>query len=289
MKTRAILAAIAIVSSGLTAATARGPEPAPAHQPEAPARPAPAEAKAAPRAKPSKAQTPEEESLPSVPDILKMLREGNARWAANTPMNPASDPARRADLASSGQKPFVTVLTCADSRIPVERIFDRGVGEIFAVRIAGNVAGDDEVGTVEYALLHLNTPLLIVMGHTKCGAVAAAMSEVQLHGKLEGLIDHIRPAVARARRNNPDADNATLAAIAVRENVWQTVYDLLKNSSEVRELVEEHKVTIIGAVCDVATGKVEFMGEHPWQQEILGALDHAAPASPATAAVPEGH
>ena len=107
---------------------------------------------------------------------LKMLQEGNQRWVMDKDENPNTDPSRRAMLAEKGQKPFVTILTCADSRLPVERIFDRGVGEVFVVRVAGNVAGTSETGTIEYAVGHIKTPLLVVMGHTKCGAVAAAAS-----------------------------------------------------------------------------------------------------------------
>ncbi|MFZ4576372.1 MAG: carbonic anhydrase, partial [Phycisphaerales bacterium] len=172
---------------------------------------------------------------------------------------------------------FVTVLTCADSRLPVERIFDRGVGDVFVVRVAGNVAGDSETGTIEYGVEHLNTPLLVVMGHTKCGAVAAAASGAQLHGKLAGLIDHIGPAVERARKNNPAADDAQIAQLAITENVWQTVYDLYKSSPEVLEKVENGELKVVGALCDISTGKVEWLGEHPWQSELLTALK-AAPA-----------
>lgn len=239
-------------------------------------------------------------------DALAALQEGNARWVTGQPINPNIEPSRRAFVADKGQKPFVTVLTCADSRLPVERIFDRGVGEVFVVRVAGNIAGNSETGTIEYGLGHLNTPLLVVMGHTKCGAVAAAASGAQLHGALGKLVATISPAVDRAKRNNPGAEGGELAAFAIRENVWQSVFDLYK-SPEIRGLVTQGKVKVVGAVCDISTGKVEWLGEHPWQSELMDALtkresgekapvvqapehdDHAAPAEPAGHPAPAGH
>lgn len=214
---------------------------------------------------------------------MNMLKEGNERWVAANTQNPSTEPARRADVATNGQHPFVTVLTCADSRLPVERLFDRGVGEIFTVRVAGNIAGDSEIATIEYGTGHLHTPLLVVMGHTKCGAVAAAVTDAEVHGKVAELVSRIEPAVDRAKRMTGDAGGDALTNAAIRENVWQTVTDLLKTSSGCRELVKNGQLQVVGAVCDVATGKVEFMGEHPWQSELVAAFD--AMSNTATAEV----
>lgn len=203
---------------------------------------------------------------------LAFLTEGNARWVANTPLAPNTDSSRRADVAENGQKPFVTVLTCADSRLPVERLFDRGVGDIFVVRVAGNVAGGSETGTIEYGVGHLKTPLLVVMGHTKCGAVAAAASGAELHGHIADLVSQITPAVDRAKRANPNLTGADLAAASVKENVWQTVFQLFKNSPECLEAVQGGKLKVVGAVCDITTGRVDWMGEHPWQSELIAAF-----------------
>ena len=218
---------------------------------------------------------------------LQLLVEGNNRWVAGAIQNPNCDSERRNEQAS-GQTPSVTVLTCADSRLPVERLFDRGVGEIFTVRVAGNVAGDREIGTIEYGLGHLHTRLLVVMGHTKCGAVKACVDGAHnsaLHGSVRELVASIEPAVDRAKRNNPDADAAELVNLAVKENIWQGVYNLMTGSSEIRNLVNKGEVRIVGAVYDIQSGKVEFLGEHPWQKELLTALnlqDRAA-NQPATA------
>jgi len=210
---------------------------------------------------------------PATPDAaLDVLRKGNERWAEGRVMNPNTDSARRAALAEQGQHPFATILTCADSRVPAERLFDQGVGDIFVVRVAGNVSATAEAGTIEYGLGHLKTPLLVVMGHSKCGAVAAAASGAELHGKIAELVGEIAPAIARAKRNNPGASGEELARIAVRENVWQSIYDLMKSSDDVRSLVQGGQVRVVGAVYDIASGKVEWMGEHPWQTEILQAM-----------------
>ncbi|HLO40815.1 MAG TPA: carbonic anhydrase [Phycisphaerales bacterium] len=214
-----------------------------------------------------------EETAITADAALAMLKEGNQRWVAGDAKNPSTDAARRQVTADKGQKPFATVLTCADSRVPVERIFDRGVGEVFSIRVAGNVAGDSETGTIEYGVGHLHTPLIVVMGHTKCGAVAAACSNAQLHGKVAMLVDHIHPAVERVKRASPDADDAQLATLAIKENVWQSIFDLYKNSDEIRNDAHEGKVRVVGAIYDIATGKVEWLGEHPWQSQILDALE----------------
>jgi carbonic anhydrase len=222
-------------------------------------------------------------------EALQWLQEGNQRWVENKSTAPNTTLERMNETATNGQKPFVTIVTCSDSRIPVERVFDRGVGELFVVRVAGNRAAGSETGTVEYGVGHLHTPLLMIMGHTKCGAVAAAASGAKLHGKVGELVAGIQPAVDRARKHNPGADEATLTALAVRENVWQTVFDLYKSSPEVRDAVAAGKVKVVGALYDISTGKVEFMGEHPWQSELITALAPVTPAGGqgATAAVDE--
>jgi len=235
---------------------------------------------------PGKAPT---QSRSSADEAIAMLREGNERWVKDSGKNPNTDPARRSAVAEQGQTPFATIITCADSRLPVERIFDRGVGELFVVRVAGNVAGQSETGTVEYGVGHLHTPLIVVLGHTKCGAVAAAASGAEVHGNLAGLISRITPAVDRARRLAPGADDATLVSAAIRENVWQTVFDLLKSSGELRDAASEGKVQIVGAVCDISTGKVEFLGSHPWQSELLTALNTTGAAQATAKDGPTGH
>ncbi len=239
----------------------------------------------------SKAETKTEtkSDTPDADSVLKMLEEGNDRWVSDKTQNPNDEPTRRQLLADQGQHPVATIITCSDSRLPVERIFDRGVGELFVVRVAGNVAGESETGTIEYGVEHLKTPVLIVMGHTKCGAVAAAAGNAELHGALAKLVAHVNPAVDRARKGNPGVDAKDLPALAVRENVWQTIFDLIKESDEVRAAVKNGSLKVVGAVCDISTGKVNWMGEHPWQTEIVAALDNRAATGQQQAQASEGH
>lgn len=206
-------------------------------------------------------------------DALEELRTGNLRWVKDKDTNPNTDPSRRTMVAEQGQKPFATILTCADSRIPVERVFDRGVGDLFVIRVAGNVVGADASGTIEYGAEHLHVPLLVVMGHTKCGAVGAAAAGAAPGGNVTQLVEKISPAVARVKQMHPEMDEKELAAEAVRENVWQSIFDLIKTSAVVREMVHEKKIQIVGAVYDVASGKVEWIGEHPWQDSLVEAFE----------------
>lgn len=207
---------------------------------------------------------------------LKALKEGNARWVANTPQNPSTGMLRRKSTADEGQHPFVSIITCADSRIPVERVFDRGVGELFVVRVAGNVTNPGLTGTLEYGVGHLHTPLLVVMGHTKCGAVKATAETLASNGTLPpniaSLAASITPAVERARKQNPNADAAELVELSVRENVWQTIFDLYKTSPELVGMVEAKKLMVVGAVLDIRTGQVDWLGEHPWQDALVSAF-----------------
>jgi carbonic anhydrase len=207
---------------------------------------------------------------------LKALKDGNARWAGDRTENPNTGASRRETLARDGQKPFAAVLTCADSRLPVERVFDRGVGELFVVRVAGNIAGTSETGTLEYGVEHLHIPLLVVMGHTKCGAVAAAASHANPSGALGELVRRIAPAVERAEGQMEGATPEAVTAAAIRENVWQTIFDLLRYSPEIRTAISEGRLKVVGAVCEIGSGKVEFMGEHPWQDELVAAFSAKA-------------
>lgn len=212
------------------------------------------------------------ETAPTADEAWTRLREGNQRWATGQTMNPNSNAARREETAD-GQHPFAAVLTCADSRLPVERVFDQGVGDVFVVRVAGNIAGTSETGTMEYGAEHLKVPLLVVMGHTKCGAVKAAAGGGDAPpGALGELVSQVKPAVERAQRLNPEAESDSLVAEAIKENVWQTIFTLLKTSPVLAERARSGELKIVGAVCDVSSGKVQWLGEHPWQQELVAAF-----------------
>ncbi len=194
-----------------------------------------------------------EASLPSADAVLAELKAGNARHVAKTYQRPHQTAARQHAL-ESGQSPHCTILTCADSRVPPELIFDKGLGDIFDVRVAGNVAGDDEIASIEYAAEHLHTPLVVVMGHSHCGAVSAAVEGGTLPGKLPALMAAIRPAVDQSAGEPGDR-----IANAVRDNVVHVVEQLRASKPVLSELVTEGKLRIVGAVYSLETGKVEWL------------------------------
>ncbi len=198
---------------------------------------------------------------------VSLLKEGNVRFATGKPQYPNADPARRAELAANGQEPLATILACSDSRDPVELIFDRGVGDLFVVRVAGNVTGISETATIEYGVTHLGTPILVVMGHTKCGAVTAVVKGAELHGHLVALAKLIEPAAVKARSNTASAEDAV--PVAIQLNVWQQIESLLTRSSLVRNHAAAGKVEVMGAVYDIASGKVVWLGKHPDMDRLL--------------------
>lgn len=194
-------------------------------------------------------------SGPSADAVLKELQAGNARFVAGTAVHPDSSPVVRASLAK-GQKPKAVILGCADSRVPPELVFDEGLGDLFVVRLAGNVTGPMGVGSVEYAAEHLGVPLVVVLGHHACGAVSAT---VQAKGHAEGnlgeIVKAIEPAVEQAKAS-PAKEG--LVDDAVHVNARRTAASLTERSPVLKKLVAEGKVKIAVAVYDLATGNVEF-------------------------------
>lgn len=199
---------------------------------------------------------------------LAKLKEGNERFAGGKSMHPHTDAARLAQAGSEdqGKHAFATIISCSDSRVPVERLFDTGIMDTFIIRVAGNVVDTDEAGSIEYGLAHVNTPLFVVLGHTQCGAVKAVTAAVKGHGhpleiNIPPLVDNIGPAVERAIAQNPKAEEKDVVPAAIVENVWQSVHDLFVKSAKVREMAKEGKVKVVGAIYDVSNGKVEWLPE----------------------------
>ncbi len=205
---------------------------------------------------------------PSPDQVLQMLKDGNARYMAGKSTGEHREPARMQLAAQSdqGNYAYCTVLSCSDSRVPPELIFDAGIMDIFVVRVAGNVARGDEIGSIEYGLAHVHTPVLVVMGHSGCGAVNAVLDEVEGHGhqlerNIPPLVAPIVPAVKRAQAKHPALKGKELAPLAIEENVWQAIGSLFMNSPATRNLVKENKVKVVGAIYDVGSGKVSFLPE----------------------------
>lgn len=193
-------------------------------------------------------------------EALQMLKDGNKRFIEGKSIHPHSDFARIKEI-SKGQKPFVTINGCSDSRVPPELIFDQGFGDVFVVRNAGNVSDTDEIGTIEYGTEHLGTNLVVVVGHTKCGAVTAVAKGDHVEGSIPKLVDNIVPAVDRVKHLRHNEEYTKWINEAIIENVNQSIKDILNNSTIVSQLVKDGKVRIVGAIYDTDTGKVLFFDD----------------------------
>ncbi len=189
----------------------------------------------------------------SAAEIWADLMRGNQRFVDGKPQHYSSVSLR--DTLAKGQNPKVVVLACADSRVAPELVFDKNLGDLFVVRSAGNIAGPIGVGSIEYAVEHLGSSVLVVLGHTKCGAVTAACSEEKMPSpNLQEIVDKINPAVLEARKSNAKDD--ALVEAAIKENVHQSAKDVIANSEILRHFVEEKKLTVFEAEYQLDTGKV---------------------------------
>jgi carbonic anhydrase len=196
---------------------------------------------------------------------LQALQEGNARFASGQMTHPRCDPKARMDAADAAQTPLATVLCCSDSRLSPEIIFDAGLGDLFVIRVAGNVCGPDEVASAELGTDQLQTPLLVVLGHTDCGAVKVVATEAELTGNIPTLAERIRPAVQATAAAHPGLKGKGLLPDAIKANVFQSIADLLDASPVVRDRVKNGELRVVGAVYSLGTGKIEWLGPHPDQ------------------------
>jgi carbonic anhydrase len=191
-------------------------------------------------------------------EALERLKRGNARFLSGQARFPTVQKEVLADLAK-GQQPYATILGCSDSRVPPELVFDAGFGELFIIRVAGNVLGPAVVGTLQYAGVHLRTPLFVVMGHEGCGAVKAALATrrdgARHPGRIEVLLEDILPALDGLDLTLPE--DALLSA-AVEANVRWTMQTLL-DSPEGKARAAEGVLQLVGAVYEISTGRVRFL------------------------------
>jgi len=190
-------------------------------------------------------------------ESLTKLLDGNKRFVSGEHAKKDIGDKRRQEL-TKGQHPFATVITCSDSRVAPELIFDQGLGDIFIIRVAGNVVEPTTLGSIEYGVEHLHTPLLILMGHEKCGAVAATIdAKGKPEGNIGAILKKIMPAVKTAKAAKKDKDETL--QLAIQENVRNTYRDIMKNSKIVPEMIHEGKLKVIGAEYYLGTGKVEII------------------------------
>ena len=185
-------------------------------------------------------------------EALKRLMEGNERLATGKPAGPNRTAQRRAEVAK-GQQPIAVVVTCSDSRVPPEIIFDQGYGDIFVVRTAGNVIDEVALGSIEYAVDHLGARLIIVLGHTRCGAVTAALEGGELPGHLPAVVNAIKPAVDAAQGKPGD-----VLQNAIRLNVKFMAQKIIQSSPGFTQMLEDCVLRVAGAVYDLDTGKVHL-------------------------------
>jgi carbonic anhydrase len=185
------------------------------------------------------------ESIADAQEALQMLKEGNARYLKGELIDKGSYKADR-EVLNGGQKPFAAVLTCSDSRVAPEIFFDQKLGDIFVVRNAGNIADTTALGSLEYAAEHLKSQLIVVCGHSKCGAVTAACSNGELPPNIKHIVDHIQPAVERGG----DVDKV------IHHNVAEMVEQVRSD-----EIMKHLGVTVVGAYYDIHTGVVEWLAQ----------------------------
>ncbi|MBD0377062.1 MAG: carbonic anhydrase [Flavisolibacter sp.] len=188
---------------------------------------------------------------------LEILKEGNQRFVSNLKVN--RNLLQQVNDTRDGQWPFAVVLSCIDSRTSAELIFDQGLGDIFSVRIAGNVVNEDILGSMEFACKVAGSKFIVVLGHTKCGAIKGACDHVKL-GNLTTLLSKIEPAIHKetTTKENRTSANETFVENVSEINVRRNVQEILNRSEILKDLVNQGKIGIIGGMYDVATGEVQF-------------------------------
>jgi carbonic anhydrase len=212
-------------------------------------------------------------------EALNRLRDGNLRFVANRAMGPsASTHARRAELVA-GQEPFAIILGCSDSRVPAELVFDQGFGDLFVIRVAGNVVAPSQVGSVEFAAARFGTRLVAVVGHSQCGAVTATLEEVlgratNQSRNLRSIVDRVRPSVESLLSDGREPDLEALLPDAVRANVRASANHLRHGSELLEQLIRTDHLLVVGAEYSLETGIVTFFDGVP-----VAARGSAAPGA----------
>jgi carbonic anhydrase len=190
-------------------------------------------------------------------EALQKMMDGNKRFVSDKLISKASCDIKRKEL-TAGQKPFAIVLTCSDSRVPPEIIFDQFLGDLFVIRVAGNVVDPIELGSIEYAAEHLNSPLLMILGHSKCGAVTATVdAKGETEGNIGAIVKKIQPAAEAA--NKKGGTKEKIVETAIEENVKNVYMDVMTHSSIVSHLAHEGKLKIVGGIYMLDKGNVEML------------------------------
>ncbi len=190
-------------------------------------------------------------------DVVSFLKKGNERFVNNEPLNHDYKAQKRS--SKNGQYPAAVILSCIDSRAPAEIILDTGIGDVFNSRVAGNVSNTDILGSMEFACAIAGAKVVLVLGHTKCGAVKGAIANAKL-GNLTGLLDKIKPAINKTTYlGKRDADNYDFVDAVARTNVILTLDEIRKNSPTLGKLEKTGSIKLVGAMYDISTGQVDFI------------------------------
>lgn len=206
----------------------------------------------------AQATDPAHSDQPSVApsEAISKLKEGNGRYTSGNLQHPGQTTERRAELTKT-QHPFAAIVSCSDSRVPPEIVFDQGLGDLFTVRVAGNVMNDEELGSIEYTVDHLGTRLILVLGHQSCGAVKAARETIAANGKAPGhiqaLVTAIKPAVEATAKDDLEA--------TVKANVKNVVQALRSSTPILKAEVDSGKIQVVGGYYSLDTGAVTFLDE----------------------------
>ena len=201
-----------------------------------------------------KALTKSKQEQISPDTALKMLKEGNSRFVQNKMIS--RDLQGQVTDTSTGQFPFAAILSCIDSRVPAEIVFDQGIGDIFSARVAGNIVNEDVLGSIEYACKVAGSKLVVVMGHTKCGAVTAACKNVEL-GNITALLSKIKPAVEKCSKGI-EMDAEAIEEVAI-QNVLLSIENICKESPILAEMEKEAQIKIVGAIYNVSSGEISIL------------------------------
>jgi carbonic anhydrase len=199
----------------------------------------------------------------SAREALERLREGNRRFVSNVRSPDALAGQSRRDELAAGQEPFAIILGCSDSRVPAEIVFDRGLGDLFVIRVAGNIVAPSQIGSVEFAAERFGTRLVVVLGHSSCGAILATLEDLRLpsgdHSRnLRSIVDRIRPSVEALWTTELRHDPEALVRQAVRANIRASANHLRHGSEILEQLIETDGLLVVGAEYSLETGLVEF-------------------------------
>jgi carbonic anhydrase len=204
----------------------------------------------------------------SASEGLERLREGNRRFVSGVrSSDPLTGRTRRNELAN-GQEPFAIILGCSDSRVPAEIVFDQGLGDLFVIRVAGNIVAPSQVGSVEFAAARFGTRLVVVLGHSSCGAITATLEELARPGSeqsrnLRSIVDRVRPSVESLLATDLAEDHEALVRAAVRANIRVSANHLRHGSDLLEQLIQTDGLLVVGAEYSLETGMVDFFDGYP--------------------------